>query len=1169
MGKDKKQNKKETSSLVTKESVCATVGIFAIAMLFILCTRSLVFGDFGVAIHGFLTGVFGYCAYPLVALVIYLCVAGLFGKRFIKDRWLAFNIAVAGYFLVLIIHTATTFKWPLEGYLKACFKSGEALSTITPGGWLAGVVVYGVSKVATQLGALIFFILLCCLSISICVKVAKRDKKEIKPKAKKPTKEQNVESAKPIKTVEIPLSQTPAGQPVTPQMQGQPQPVVGQAQAMQYPYANAVAQTQVPAGEPVVEMVDTTQSQMAQPMVNGYAIPAVPQRPGVSLADSVPNTTQPQVSTEPTFHSPFGNAQTMPIIDRAMFVPETRETVTQKNEYDYSNPKDFLFGGSPAENYRRNLLFDPNARVNNLPVQEKTNAVGGTSGFMPSYSDAYQNSMNHNTYAAEKTVSSFNFQTAQSTARDTVEPQSYFDLQSERERMSMDTRAQTVEPMQPLSSEPQREENSPYTLFSGSSRTENVETRVERDENVLGRGEDVFGRVSDLSTRNDGETEYKRHDYMSLFSPSNPNLFGDVDDSLETRLSDVADRSFTTSRDNNERFDTFERETLAREEQEDRDGFSLLDDDPYALRSDFSRMETERDSNVAFDVSKSDDRTEDVLSSSRMGFGRDEEEDRITLDGDRDIVASTRMEEPIIPVAVEQPKPVAPPKPVESPKPVELPKPRVIKPYVRPRLDDFDCRDIEPVSNAAEVEETKEMIVSTLDEFSVRGASIDTVTFGPTVARYNVMIPRNIQPKKVVALDQSIAIGLRSNGVNVYPNYEDGAVSIEVPNKNRQFVQLGCMLSGDTFVNAKPSSLMFAMGKDVANRKVYGDISKMIHMLVAGSSGSGKSVFLGALIISLIYKYSPEELRLILIDPKKTEFVLYNDLPHLMVNEIITDAHKAIQSLNWAIMEMNRRYGLFEQMSRSGAYVVSLDQYNAQVAQNERLPKIVIVIDELADLMLAAKKEMEDRIQNLTQKARAAGIHLIVATQRPSTDVITGVIKSNLATRIAFYVATDVDSRVILDQSGAQKLLGKGDLLYTMPGVAAPIRVQSAFISPEESQRIVNFIKNNNTAYYDEEATAFINSRGGYAGGDEASGGGARDGENIDPVYIEALRHVIACGSASISMIQRKCAAGYSRAGKIVEWMEEMGYISSFDGSKARKVLITKEEFESKYGSLE
>ncbi len=253
-------------------------------------------------------------------------------------------------------------------------------------------------------------------------------------------------------------------------------------------------------------------------------------------------------------------------------------------------------------------------------------------------------------------------------------------------------------------------------------------------------------------------------------------------------------------------------------------------------------------------------------------------------------------------------------------------------------------------------------------------------------------------------------------------------------------------------------------------------------------------------------------------------------------------------------------------MSLAGKYVVNLDQYNEQLEKAQRLPKIVIIIDELADLMLAAKKDMEDRIQNLTQKARAAGIHLIVATQRPSTDVITGVIKSNLPTRVAFYVATDVDSRVILDQTGAQKLLGKGDFLYTMPGINVPVRVQSAFISPEDSQKIVNFIKNNNEAYYDEEATAYINSRGGN-GGDPFESGGNGDG-SVDPMYIDALRYVVQSNSASISMIQRKCSAGYNRAGKIIEWMEDMGYISPFDGAKARKVLITKEEFESKYGPL-
>ena len=615
-------------------------------------------------------------------------------------------------------------------------------------------------------------------------------------------------------------------------------------------------------------------------------------------------------------------------------------------------------------------------------------------------------------------------------------------------------------------------------------------------------------------------------EFRSLFTADNPNIFGNDDESRRFAAETFGRNSENTDMQGRDR----EVSALFGEEETARDGRGLFDDeeesDPYTLRDDFSRNTREIPQEPVFE-----DR----------GRGLDE----------------PILEEP----RVNQPEPVI--KPVE-PTPPPPPKPRIIRPYVRVPLDDFDCRDVEPTANQIEVEETKANIIATLEDFKVSGATIASVTFGPTVTRYNVAIPRTIQPRKVVALDQSIAISLHSSGVNIYPNYEDGVVSIEVPNKDRQFVQLGCMLTGDTFVNAKSSSLMFTMGKDVGNRKVYGDISKMIHLLVAGSSGSGKSVFLGSLIISLIYKYSPEELRLILIDPKKTEFVLYNDLPHLMINEIITDVNKAIQSLNWAIGEMNRRYGLFEQMSRAGTYVVNLDQYNEHLEKNERLPKIVIIIDELADLMLAAKKDIEDRIQNLTQKARAAGIHLIVATQRPSTDVITGVIKSNLPTRIAFAVATDVDSRVILDQTGAQKLLGKGDFLYTMQGINTPVRVQSAFISSEDSQRVVNFIKANNEAYYDESATAYINNTRSGLDSNDSFGGN----DEVEAVYIEALRYVIITGSASISMIQRKCSVGYNKAGKIVEWMEDMGYISSFDGAKARKVLITKEEFESKYGTL-
>lgn len=283
-----------------------------------------------------------------------------------------------------------------------------------------------------------------------------------------------------------------------------------------------------------------------------------------------------------------------------------------------------------------------------------------------------------------------------------------------------------------------------------------------------------------------------------------------------------------------------------------------------------------------------------------------------------------------------------------------------------------------------------------------------------------------------------------------------------------------------------------------------------------------------------------------------------------MINEIITDIGKVIQSLNWAIGEMNRRYELFEQMSRSGTYVVNIDEYNAALpAGEEKLAKIVIIVDELADLMLAAKKEVEDRIQNLTQKSRAAGIHLIIATQRPSADVITGVIKGNLPTRIAFSVASDVDSRVILDASGAQKLLGMGDLLYLMAGMNTPTRVQGASISSEDAQKVVNYIKANNEADFDEAVSDFINNTRSSGGDSEEDGD-----DSVEEVYIDALRYIIQSGSASISMIQRKCSVGYNKAGKIIEWMEDMGYISAFDGAKARKVLITKEEFEIKYGPL-
>ena len=1081
----KSVNKKE-SKIVTKESFCASIALFSFLAFVILCTRTLIFGEFGFVIHAFLTGTLGYFAYPAVLGVFYLSATGLFGKQRKNKklkRWCIVFIFSAG----LIAHTALTYSWFDDAsYLYRCFEAGESFPKTTVCGWFGGIFVFAVASITTRVGALIVYGIITAFLLYICFTVAKKSTLGQATKQEKSV-EKNAEA-------EIPLYNRP--QPPKTDIAAQEE--TGRAQENYMPNTYEKTELQTPMQGYPVGLPNSASAQNE----NGGFTPTVTQRPGVSLREEC-DEEQGSFGNSRAF-SPFGVRQS-----------NEREDVGGL-ERSYENSRAFLFGGTPAENYRKNLIFDPNASVNRRPSMP-TEHPTINNGYTPSYTDAYQNAINEDSpLRPTKIVNNQEQNIYENNVGYTA---------------SQEPISPPIVPMPPMQAQPLQEERT--DIYDAYKLNEPQEPIVE---------DSVNDRGTELERgRDDG---YRRHDYMDLFSSDNPNIFGGK---TESPFDETLQRGFAERSAVLEERDSRENEpSYLDEPSQIRDGLNLLDDekeDIYSLRSDFPEDRGSVDRGVS-----------DNRFDSSFGFERE-----TTVDRGRGFEEENERS-----AVIEQTPTAAMETKMAAPTP---PKPRIIRPYVRVPLDDFDCRDVMPTANEEEVEETKQNIIATLEEFRVNGAEIASVTFGPTVTRYNVAIPRSISPKKVVALDQSIAISLHSSGVNVYPNYEDGVVSIEVPNRERQFVQLGCMLSGDTFVNAKSSSLMFTMGKDVANRKVYGDISKMIHLLVAGSSGSGKSVFLGSLIISLIYKYSPEELRLILIDPKMTEFVLYNGLPHLMINEIITDANKAVQSLNWAIGEMNRRYQLFEKMSRAGTYVVNLDQYNAQVEKAERLPKIVIIIDELADLMLAAKKEMEDRIQNLTQKARAAGIHLIVATQRPSTDVITGVIKSNLPTRVAFYVATDVDSRVILDQTGAQKLLGKGDFLYTMPGLAAPVRVQSAFISPEESQKVVNFIKNNNEAYYDEEATAYINSRGGYAGDSSDSNGG--DKGAVDPMYIEALKYVILSGSASISMIQRKCSAGYNRAGKIIEWMEDMGYISPFDGAKARKVLITKEEFESKYGPLQ
>ena len=517
-----------------------------------------------------------------------------------------------------------------------------------------------------------------------------------------------------------------------------------------------------------------------------------------------------------------------------------------------------------------------------------------------------------------------------------------------------------------------------------------------------------------------------------------------------------------------------------------------------------------------------------------------------------------------VPAALPQPKAE------EAPK-EEPPKPKhVWKKYIRPSLELLDDYPENNNVNTGEIEDSKRIICETLAGFRI-DSRISNVVVGPAITRYDVIIEDRTNIKNALKYREAIAMALMKENVTAYLNYSKGAISIEVPNSSRSVVGLKGMLASSTFLNAKPNSLSFALGKNVEGQVVCPDITKMPHLLVAGTTGSGKSICLSTLIISLLYKYGPEELRFILVDPKQVEFISYDKLPHLMINEIIYDVDKAIKALNWAIKEMERRYQLFKEMTEKGVATKNLTEYNAHLPEGEeKLPKIVVILDEFGDLMLQAKKDIESRIIRLVQKSRACGIHLILATQRPSVDCITGLIKSNLPTRIGFKVNSFDDARCIFDIGGAEKLLGKGDLYFRSAENPELARIQGCFIDTHEVQKVTDFIKQNNETYFDQSVSDFINTVEEEPGDD--MGGGDEDGgdaSKVDDTFIKALKFCVTSNQASVSMIQRRFPIGYMKACKIIDWMENMNYITQSEGSKPRKVLLSREEFIQRYGDVD
>ena len=457
--------------------------------------------------------------------------------------------------------------------------------------------------------------------------------------------------------------------------------------------------------------------------------------------------------------------------------------------------------------------------------------------------------------------------------------------------------------------------------------------------------------------------------------------------------------------------------------------------------------------------------------------------------------------------------------------------------------------------------DTAARLQKTLYSFGV-SAKVENVSVGPAITRYELKPAEGVRVSKIANLADDIALNLAAETIRIEaPIPGKQAVGIEVPNKEKQSVHLREVLESDAFQNNK-SKLSIALGKDIAGNAQIADIAKMPHVLIAGSTGSGKSVCINTIITSIIYNAKPSEVKLVMVDPKVVELSVYNGIPHLLI-PVVTDPKKAAGALAWAVQEMDNRYELF---AKKG--VRDLSGYNHAV-ENEpelgRLPQIVIIVDELADLMMVAAKDVEESICRLAQKARAAGMHLVIATQRPSVDVITGLIKANVPSRIAFAVSSQVDSRTILDSIGAEKLLGKGDMLFFPAGAPKPSRVQGAFVSDEEVEKIVDFVKSNGTATYSEDILESIERNNKT---EKELAAEQADDDETDPFLMDAIQTVVETGQASTSFIQRRFKVGYARAGRIIDQMEERGVISGYQGSKPREVLMSLEKLnELKMGS--
>ena len=500
-------------------------------------------------------------------------------------------------------------------------------------------------------------------------------------------------------------------------------------------------------------------------------------------------------------------------------------------------------------------------------------------------------------------------------------------------------------------------------------------------------------------------------------------------------------------------------------------------------------------------------------------------------------------------------------KPVATTTAREDPAPRARENGADYALPPYDCLEkpqiIDSFNYSEELKANARKLVDTLKSFGVETKIVD-ISRGPAVTRYELQPSAGVRINRISNLADDIALNLAASGVRIEaPIPNKAAVGIEIPNRTRTMVTLREIIETPAFLQAK-SKLNVALGKDIAGNITCADLAKMPHLLIAGTTGSGKSVCLNSMIVSILYNARPDEVKLLMIDPKKVELSIYNGIPHLLV-PVVSDPRKAAGALGWAVTEMLNRYKLFA--DNNVRDMMGYNKLCKKDPEKKPLPSVVIFIDELSDLMMAAPNEVEDSICRLAQMARAAGMHLVIATQRPSVDVITGIIKANIPSRIALSVSSQVDSRTILDMSGAEKLLGNGDMLFSPVGISKPVRIQGCFLSDDEVESVVEFIKGQEKAEYDDEVIQEIDRQ---AAAEKKKGGGAADAESdgdSDEMLPKAIEVVVEAQMASTTLLQRRLRLGYARAARLVDELESRGIVGPFEGSKPRKVLISKQQW--------